>query len=191
MSESVQDAVRSVARNVASLRAARKLSLSELARTADISKSTLFKLERGEGNPSVETLWSLAVALEVPFGALFVDKEPPVVDLLRGDDAPVVGLEPRGDDAGCVMRHLLSRHPRGELELYALDFEPGARRDAGPHPPGVVEHVVGVAGVVDVGPAGDSAVLRPGDRITFPGDRPHHYHALEGRSRVLVVIDYP
>ena len=43
------------------------LSLSEVARRAGLSKSTLSQLESGAGNPSLETLWALAVTLDVPF----------------------------------------------------------------------------------------------------------------------------
>mgnify|MGYP000276053884 CR=1 FL=1 len=43
------------------------LSLAEIARRAGIAKSTLSQLESGNGNPSLETLWSLCVALDIPF----------------------------------------------------------------------------------------------------------------------------
>src|SRR5947207_1625108 len=42
------------------------LSLTELARRAGIAKSTLSQLESGTGNPSLETLWAICVALDVP-----------------------------------------------------------------------------------------------------------------------------
>ena len=41
------------------------LTLTELAKRAGIAKSTLSQLESGTGNPSVETLWALGVALGV------------------------------------------------------------------------------------------------------------------------------
>jgi len=43
------------------------LSLAEVARRAGIAKSTLSQLEAGNGNPGIETLWSLCVALNIPF----------------------------------------------------------------------------------------------------------------------------
>lgn len=46
------------------------LSLAEVARRAGIAKSTLSQLESGNGNPSLETLWSLCVALDIPFAVL-------------------------------------------------------------------------------------------------------------------------
>ena len=52
------------------------LSLSELAKRAGIAKSTLSQLESGAGNPSVETLWALSVALDVPFARLIEPARP-------------------------------------------------------------------------------------------------------------------
>src|SRR4030095_7184858 len=46
------------------------LSLTEVARRAGIAKSTLSQLESGTGNPSVETLWAICVALDVPLSGL-------------------------------------------------------------------------------------------------------------------------
>lgn len=51
-------------------RARTGLSLAEVARRAGIAKSTLSQLESGNGNPSLETLWSLCVALDIPFAVL-------------------------------------------------------------------------------------------------------------------------
>lgn len=41
------------------------LSLAEVARRAGIAKSTLSQLEAAQGNPSLETLWALCVALDI------------------------------------------------------------------------------------------------------------------------------
>lgn len=46
------------------------LSLAEVARRAGIAKSTLSQLEAGNGNPGIETLWSLCVTLNIPFSRL-------------------------------------------------------------------------------------------------------------------------
>lgn len=46
------------------------LSVTELAKRAGIAKSTLSQLEAGSGNPSPETLWALAMALDVPVSRL-------------------------------------------------------------------------------------------------------------------------
>ena len=76
----------------ASLRRERRrtgLSLTEVARRAGIAKSTLSQLESGTGNPSVETLWAICVALDVPFSRL-VDPPRPHVQVIRADEGPTV-----------------------------------------------------------------------------------------------------
>lgn len=62
------------------------LSLSALAKKANLSKSTLSQLESGQGNPNIETLWAIAYALDVPFSYLFEVAEPDVT-LIRVDEA--------------------------------------------------------------------------------------------------------
>ncbi|MFJ8604429.1 helix-turn-helix domain-containing protein [Streptomyces shenzhenensis] len=47
------------------------LSLNELSRLASVAKATLAQLERGQGNPTLETLTALATHLGVPLTELF------------------------------------------------------------------------------------------------------------------------
>src|SRR5215470_2584335 len=68
------------------------LSLSELAKRAGIAKSTLSQLESAAGNPSVETLWALGVALGVPFSRL-VDPPRPAVRVVRFGEGPYLRSE--------------------------------------------------------------------------------------------------
>jgi DNA-binding XRE family transcriptional regulator len=76
------------------------LSLTELARRAGIAKSTLSQLESGVGNPSVETLWSIGVALGVPFSRLVEPVTPGVSSPTRRTSparcSPAAGTIPGG-----------------------------------------------------------------------------------------------
>ena len=56
-----------IAKSLTRERSRTGLSLAEVARRAGIAKSTLSQLESGNGNPSLETLWALCVALDIPF----------------------------------------------------------------------------------------------------------------------------
>ena len=181
----MQPAAQALARSLKRRRLERAISLSELARRAGVSKATLSSLERGNGNPSVDTVWALAQALNVPFGDLF-DSEDDVLKVGRIADAQIVT-----EEDGFRGRRLLSRQGRGGFELYVLDLARGARRDASPHSPGVIEHAIVIEGTVEVGPDADAATLSAGDYLTFAADLPHHYHALDGAARVLLLTDYP
>ena len=172
-----------IARTLRRERETAGLSVSELARRAGISKATVSQLESGAGNPSVETLWALGVALDVPF-AVFVD--PPTAGsptLVRAADLAGVPSA-----AAAYSATLLAASPPGaRRDLYVISAEPGEARRSDPHHPGTIEHVVLIAGEARVGPADDPVVLAPGDYLTYPGDAPHVFEALRpGTSAVLI-----
>jgi XRE family transcriptional regulator, regulator of sulfur utilization len=72
-STAVQAAVEQIARNLRRWRVTRGMTVSALADHAGVAKSTVSLIERGQGNPSIDTVWSLASALGVPFASLFHD----------------------------------------------------------------------------------------------------------------------
>ena len=164
-------------------RARAGLSLAELARRAGIAKSTLSQLEAGAGNPSLETLWALSVALDVPFARLLDPPRPPV-RVLRAGEGPAVAAQ-HSDYAATLLSPC---PPHARRDLYRVTAEPGTPRTSDPHSPGVVEHVVLSAGRALAGPAEDPVELHPGDYLTYPGDQPHTFEALEpGTSAVLIM----
>jgi len=167
-------------------RARAGLSLTELARRAGLAKSTLSQLEAGVGNPSVETLWSLGVALGVPFSRLV---EPPHSDVrvVRRGEAAGIRSE-RADFTGIL---LAAGSARARRDLYVVELEPGAPRQAESHIPGSVEHFVVAAGRVLVGPADDPVEAGPGDYVAFAGDVPHVYRALSAGSWGVLLMEHP
>ncbi|MFW5418940.1 helix-turn-helix transcriptional regulator [Nocardiopsis sp. CNT-189] len=157
-------------------------SISELARRAEVSKSTVSQLEAGAGNPSVETLWALSTALGIPFSRL-VDPPMPRTRLVRRGEAPAV---PSGR-ADYTAALLSSGASGARRDIYLIEAEPGDQRESAPHPEGTVEHVVLVSGRASVGPADSPSELSPGDYLCYPGDEPHVFRALDpGTSAVLV-----
>lgn len=148
------------------------MSVLELSRRSGVARNTIAALERGEGNPTVDTLYALADALGVPLSALLeAPPEGPKV-VRRGEGAHVEGA--------ALDAHLLERIDRPGLlgELYAIRFHPGAARQAQPHPFGVEELLHLHTGSVRVGPADAPIELRAGDYARYPGSVPHVYEAL-------------
>ena len=73
-----QHSLETLGRHLQSLRVARGWSLSGLAAAAGVAKSNLSRLEQGNGNPTLDTIWRLAVQLNVPFGNLVAPIRVPV-----------------------------------------------------------------------------------------------------------------
>jgi transcriptional regulator with XRE-family HTH domain len=162
------------------------LSLTELAKRAGIAKSTLSQLEAGAGNPSVETLWALGVALGVPFSRL-VEPPSPSVRVVRRGQGPAV----RAAEADFTGTLLAAGSPRVRRDLYVIALEPGTVRRAEAHIPGSMEHLVVAAGRVRTGPADEPVELEPGDYVAFAGDVPHVYEALAPGTWAVLTMEHP
>jgi transcriptional regulator with XRE-family HTH domain len=180
------DLARVVADNLRRHRARARLSLSGLAAAAGVGKSTLSQIESGRANPSMETLWSIATALGVPFAEL-VSPHAPEIRVVRAGEGV------RVDSAGApfLVWLLAATGRRGPSEVYAIGSEPGEPRRADAHPAGVREHLLVTAGRMEVGPTDAPVELGPGDLATFAADVPHAYRALEPGSAAVLVMDYP
>lgn len=171
-----------IARTLRREREAVGLSVSELARRAGISKATVSQLEGGSGNPSVETLWALGVALGVPF-AVLVDEQSNAPTLIRADD--LTGVP---SSAAAYSATLLAASPPGaRRDIYLIRAEPGDARRSEPHHPGTIEHVILISGQALIGPVDELVRLDPGDYLTYAGDAPHIFEATTpGTSAVLI-----
>jgi len=160
------------------------LSLSALANKADLAKSTLSQLEAGKGNPSIETLWAIACALEVPFSFLF-DNDTPQSRLIRAKEG-----EKRVSKCAEFSAVLLDKcPPRRQRDLYRIDLSAGSERSAKPHPLGTVEHAFVSSGTVLIGPIGAQEELHGGDYFRYRGDLPHAYQAISETASIMLIME--
>ena len=178
-----------IAANLHRLRTARRMSLATLAARADVAKATLANLEQGRGNPTIETLWSLALGLGVAFSDLLEDRRETTTAVVRAQQgARVHGSTPGGK----LDLRLLDRIERGGLvEVFDL-FLPARTEHLGtPHGTGVVERVFVYTGTIEVGPAGGPLTLGPGDYARYGADRPHVYRSAGADCRGILLVGYP
>ncbi|WP_420024522.1 methyltransferase domain-containing protein (plasmid) [Cereibacter azotoformans] len=161
--------------NIARARQRRGLTLDGLAELSCVSRATISALERGHGNPGVQTLWSLADALGLNFAALLGDE-------------PASALV---EDAGVSVRLVERQTTPPVIETYILELPAGESRQAKPHLPGVLEHVVVLAGEMRTGPAARPQTLRAGQSMSFAADVDHIYAAGNAACRALVSVVYP
>jgi XRE family transcriptional regulator, regulator of sulfur utilization len=178
------DVIRAVAANVRALRVARGMSLGDLASASGAGKATLSRIEAEQANPTVETLYALADALGVPFGALTAEAAP-AARHVQATDVPHVG--------GSVEARVLTQIAGGALvEALEITFPPGQLRSSSPHPSGVTEHLLLSEGRLRAGPVDAPTDLEAGDVLRFAGDVPHSYAAIgDEPARAIVLMAYP
>jgi transcriptional regulator with XRE-family HTH domain len=178
-----------IAVNLRRLRTARRMSLATLATRAEVAKATLANLEQGRGNPTIETLWSLALGLGVAFSDLLEDRSQTTTVVVRAQQgARVLG----STQGGKLDLRLLDRVERGGLvEVFAL-FLPAMTEHLGsPHGSGVVERVYVHSGTITVGPVGEPLTLGPGDYARYSGDGPHVYRSGDADCHGMLLVGYP
>jgi transcriptional regulator with XRE-family HTH domain len=178
-----------IAANLHRLRTARRMSLATLAARADVAKATLANLEQGRGNPTIETLWSLALGLGVAFSDLLEDRRDTAAVIVRAQQgARVHGSTPGGK----LDLRLLDRIERGGLvEVFDLFLPAGTEHLGTPHGSGVVERVFVYTGTITVGPVSDLLLLGPGDYARYGGDRAHVYRSPDEDCHGMLLVGYP
>jgi transcriptional regulator with XRE-family HTH domain len=171
-----------LAANVRRLRIARHLSLSQLARETSISKATLSAIERGRGNPTVDTLALLAGALRVPIAELLAQAQPDemrVVRVSQSDPWPPERFARRElEDTGEL---------RGSLQLAELALPARHVHELAARPSGSRAAVLVLRGKLIAGPVERISELASGDYASFPADVAHVYEAGATAARALVI----
>jgi transcriptional regulator with XRE-family HTH domain len=163
------------------LRQARGLSVSKLAAQSGLGKGTVSELETGLRNPTLETLFAVTKALDVPLSAAL-----PTPDASGHDPVPI-----RGDAIEAV---LIDRFTDASAisELYRTTLAAGRRQHSDPHAAGVTEHWIVYAGAVELGPLDALRRLGPGDSAAFRADVPHRYTVEPGAdATATLLVRYP
>ena len=162
------------------------ISVSELSRRASLAKSTLSQLEAGTGNPSVETLWSIANALNVPVSNL-IDPPKDGVVVVRADEGETTYAN--NADYGAV---LLANCPRNmKRDIYRITVQPGTPHISKAHPSGTKEHLILISGKATLGPINETKEIQIGDYITYPADIEHTFEAILPDTTAVLIIEQP
>ncbi|WP_431040727.1 helix-turn-helix domain-containing protein [Streptomyces sp. P1-3] len=160
-----------LAARLAELRAERGWSLDELAGRADVSRSTLSRLERAEISPTAALLGRLCAAYERTMSQVLAEVEAEPPQLVRADRQTVW----RDEASGFTRRSVSPPHPGLRGEVVEGLLRPGADiAYDGPPVPGLEQHIWVLEGALEVTAGGGVHLIRTGDCLRF---------RLWGRSR--------
>jgi len=179
----------SIGATIRAARQAQQLSVSELARRSGLSKGMLNRIEQGLTSPTAVMLARLAESLAVSLSHLLrVDAGPPV-HVQAVVEQPVF----RDPKTGLVRRILSPVSPDAMVELVHNTLP--ARRMTGMFPAhslGTQEHIVVLAGTIEVAVGKRRFALTVGDAAQFAGDFEHGVHNIGSRrAEWLLVIHSP
>ncbi|MCR5440381.1 MAG: XRE family transcriptional regulator [Selenomonas sp.] len=159
-----------IAANLQRLREERNLSFGQLAERSGVSKVMLSQIEKGEGNPTINTIWKIANGLEVDYSQLIA---PPMrkVQIVRGADIPLQEDDNGKFKAKCYFPATSSRR----FDVFTVVLMAGKRHFSEGHSPHTQEYVLVHQGRLEAVIDKDSYVLEEGDAICFDCTLPHHF----------------
>lgn len=158
-----------LAQNVTALRKKIGLTQGRLAELSGATRASIALIESGSSNPTLEILLKISQALQVSLDELMT---PPRADC-KFIPASAVDVDKRSKK-GLKIRHILPDKV-GATEIDELTLDAGAGLTGTPHVEGTKEYFTCIEGQFTIAVLGQIFILKAGDVLTFPGDKPHSY----------------
>ena len=172
-----------VAKNIKRLREENKLSMDELVRLSGVSKSMLAQIERGDGNPTISTLWKISNGMKVPFDALTVRPKSPYEIVKTAEIQPLL------EDGGKVRNYsLFPDNENRRFAVYYLELDEGSYWESEPHLRGTTEFITIFTGKIEILADGQSFIVEKGESIRFRADTIHSYKNIGNETAILHMI---
>ena len=173
-----------VGKNLKRLRTERGLSLEKLAQSSGVSRAMLGQVELGQSAPTINVLWKMARALDVPFSALITSSASSGAKVLRSEAAKRL----MSSDGSFQSRALFPFDEPRRVEFYELKLAPKGAEKAEAHAAGTTENLVVARGSVEIVIGTEKHELETGDAILFEADQPHVYRNAGSSEAVLYLV---
>lgn len=164
----------------------RQMTIAELAAKAGISNGLLSQLERGLGNPSIETLSQLARTLSIPIGTFFETASTPPGEVIHPHTRRRLMLEDTG-----MTYQLLVPDMQGSLSMLYIELPPGFSNINAPFNHHGEEVVFVLSGSIEIHIGDREWMLAPGDSIRFHSTVDHWYRTFDERVVVITAQSPP
>lgn len=159
-----------IGQNLSRLRKEKALSLDQLSELSNISKALLFQIERGDSNPTINTLWKISVGLHVALGDLLQEHEHSIEIIRKKSQSPLIDNE---DGMRLWPVISISSAPIG---IFIAELDAMHIHTSSPHDANSKEYVFILSGSLIVTINEHSSELHEGDTLCFQSDQPHSYY---------------
>ena len=163
-------------------------ALAKLSDFTGVDADLLAAIVNGHRAPSIDLLWKIANALDVPFGALIAAPKRGGAAVIRKTEANVLSSK----DGAFRSRALTSFGQNPRVEIYELTIQPWHFEQSQAHAPGTSENILVVRGDLEIITGREPPYrVGAGDAIYFDADVPHSYRALgEGEVLAHLILSY-
>ncbi len=176
-----------IAENLKRLRNDRSLSLGQLSKLCLVSKVMLSQIEKGDTNPTINTLWKIAKGLKIPYTSLLEQPEHDT-SIIRRSDTEDMEAEDGHYRIFCYYNNTPSRN----FEMFQIEMEEGCNYISVGHTEKSQEYIMVVEGTLSLTVNDKTYQLRPNDSICFNATAKHIYHnSGNGIMKAVTINFYP
>ncbi len=171
--------------NIRQLRTSAGLTLTALAAKADLTKSTLSKIETGQVSAPISTFIRIADALGVQLADFFMEAtSPPLYVLTRKGKGQVITRD--GSKFGYAYEALGLEMHRHQIQPFLLTVHPGDEGATFRH--GGQEFIYVLSGRIEFTVGTDVLTLRPGDSLFFDPMQEHRVQVVGTKPAQFLAI---
>lgn len=174
-----------IAINLKELRTERNLTLGQLSKMSKISKAMLSDIEKGNSNPTINTIWKIANGLNVPYTKLMegIEKEATVV---RKSETVVQSGETENYRVYCYFKST----PVRNFELFYAELNAHSSNASIGHSEKAQEYVYIIQGELVLRTETEDYTLNEGDSLMFDSSLEHTYINQQDILLTFIVINY-
>mgnify|MGYP004523065767 CR=1 FL=1 len=173
-----------VASNLKRLREEQNLSQGQLAEKACVSKVVISQIEKGDANPTINTIWKLTGALNLPYTSLL---EPPNLQAVHIRKKDITALT---ED----QYHIFSYYPKSaerNFELYEIEMDAGCKHSSIGHSSNSFEYILVTEGEFSLRVGEQNYHLATEDALYFDASLPHCYTNSNAQTaKAVLLIQY-
>ena len=173
-----------VSENIKRIRQEKNLSLGDLAKLSDVSKSMLAQIERGEGNPTLSTLWKIANGMQVSFNTLIAQPKLPYKVTKLAEIEPILDMN------GELKNYSLFSDIENNFSVYQIEVGKEISWISEAHLRGTAEFVIVIQGTLEIKLEEKTFILKKGENLWFKADVPHSYCNLDEETTIFHNILY-
>ena len=176
-----------IAENLKRLRIERNLSLGQLSVLSGISKVMLSQIEKGDTNPTINTLWKIAAGLKVAYTSLLEQKEHDTLVINKSEIKTQIT-----EDGHYRIYCYYQNSPHRTFELFQIEIDEGYRYTAVGHLEKSQEYIMVFKGQLTLEINNEIYVLNENDAISFNASAKHVYsNTGKGTLIATLINDYP
>ena len=170
-----------IASNLFNYRSANHLSLDEVSNMTDVSKNMLYKIEKGESNPTIATLFKLANGLHIPLSQLITHSDNIVSLIAEKDIIPIYN-----QDRTVGIYPYFPYNSENNFEMFKMKMEPNSKMSSVGHFNNSEEYIIMIKGELQIEINKDIYIVKENHAIHFESNEKHIYRNKTDEELILI-----